>query len=287
MSLFLCTRRENVYNGTELEGGSGMNKEKVETLLPENCVVGGTLLCFECMDSTNDYLKNLALQGGKHGTVVLADGQTGGRGRMGRRFESPNGAGIYLSVLLRPACLPAEAVDLTAWAAVAVCDGLKVCCGVETDIKWTNDLLLHGRKLCGILTELVMDGEQPCIILGIGLNVTQSRAEFDVLGLGEIATSLAAEGVTVEREAVAASIIRSLDKMVAEFPHMRQAWLECYRERCVSVNKPVTILRGGEHYVAFALAVEEDFTLRVRRENGVEECLSAGEVSVRGLMGYQ
>ena len=271
----------------QLEGGSSVNEQNIRKLLPPELVLGRTMRCLECTGSTNDELKKLALRGGEHGTVVLADEQTGGRGRMGRRFESPAGAGVYLSALLRLGCPPAEALDLTAWVALAVCDALETCCGVRTDIKWTNDLLLNGRKLCGILTELVMDGATPCVILGIGLNVTQSRENFAALGLEQIATSLAAEGVTVEREELAAALIKALDGMMKEFPHKRQLWLGRYRERCITLNRPVTVLLGGERRTAFALAVEDDFTLRVRMEDGVEECLSAGEVSVRSLMGYE
>lgn len=269
------------------EGGSSVNESNIRKLLPEGLTLGKDIRCLACVDSTNDYLKRLALQGGEHGTVVLADGQTGGRGRMDRRFESPAGAGIYLSILLKLECEPSELVTLTAWTAVAVCDALETCCGVHADIKWTNDLLLDGRKLCGILTELVMEGDIPCVILGIGLNVAQSRADFAELGLEQIATSLSAEGVTVEREELSAAIIRSLDGMLNEFPQEWQRWLNRYRQRCVTLNRPVTVLKKETNYLAYALAVEDDFTLRVRRENGEEECLSAGEVSVRGLMGYQ
>lgn len=264
-----------------------MNEMSIRALLPVGSTIGKRILCLDRVDSTNDYLKKLALQGAEHGTVVLADGQSGGRGRMGRRFESPAGAGVYLSVLLRPECEPSEIVTLTAWAAVAVCDALEVCCGIRADIKWTNDLLLNGRKLCGILTELVMDRNMPCVVLGIGLNVVQSREDFDALGLGEIATSLAAEGVSrgVDREMLAAALITALDGMMKEFPQAKKQWLGRYRERCVTLNRPVSVHRTGETLNAFALAVEEDFSLRVRYENGGEECLSAGEVSVRGLLG--
>lgn len=264
-----------------------MNEESIRKLLPPGLVLGRTIHCLDDTGSTNDELKKLALRGGAHGTVVLADSQTAGRGRMGRRFESPAGAGVYLSVLLKPECEPSQLAALTAWAAVAVCDALETCCGVRADIKWTNDLLLNGRKLCGILTELVMDGETPCVILGIGLNVTQSREDFTTLGLDGIATSLDAEGVTAEREMLAATLITALDSMMMDFPHARRKWLSRYRERCITLNRPVTVLRNGTGRTAFALVVEEDFTLRVRWEDGEEECLSAGEVSVRGLMGYQ
>lgn len=264
-----------------------MNENTIRGLLPPGRTLGRDIHCLDCVGSTNDYLKELALQGAEHGTVALADRQSGGRGRMGRRFESPAGAGVYLSVLLKPNCPPDELVTLTAWAAVAVREAVENCCGVRPEIKWTNDLLLGGRKLCGILTELVMDGDTPCVVLGIGLNVTQSREDFAPLGLEDIATSLAAEGVTVEREALAAAVIAALDGMMEEFPREKERWLNRYREGCMTLNRPVTVHWKGESLAAFALAVEDDFTLRVRWEDGGEELLSAGEVSVRGLLGYQ
>ncbi len=106
------------------------------------------------VDSTNTEAKRLALKSAPDGTVVISDHQTGGRGRQGRSFSSPAGQGVYLTVLLRPNCTAQQLGLLTVMAAVAVCDAVEAACGVRPGIKWTNDLVLGGKKLCGILTEL-------------------------------------------------------------------------------------------------------------------------------------
>ena len=261
----------------------------ISALLPVPRPGRGEILCLETVDSTNTYLKKLAAEGAPAGTVVLAHQQTGGRGRRERQFLSPPG-GLYLSILLRPDCPPAQAVDLTAWTAVAVCDAVEQQCGVRPDIKWTNDLLLHGRKMTGILTEMGVEGESGAlqyVIAGIGINLRQSRADFDAVGLGEIATSLAMEGLDngLDRCALAARLIAALDRMGDQFPAARPQWLDRYRANCVTVGRPIRILRGEQSIPAQALAVEDDFSLRVRYADGREERISSGEVSIRGLMG--
>ena len=261
----------------------------ISALLPAPRPGRGEILCLETVDSTNTYLKKLAAEGAPAGTVVLAHQQTGGRGRRERQFLSPPG-GLYLSILLRPDCPPAQAVDLTAWTAVAACDAVEAQCGARPGVKWTNDLLLRGRKLAGILTEMGVEGESGAlqyIVAGIGINLRQSRADLQAAGLGEIATSLAAEGLDagLDRCALAARLIAALDGMAGQFPAQRARWLARYRADCVTVGRPVLILRGGQSVPALALAVEDDFSLRVRYADGREERVFSGEVSVRGLMG--
>ena len=135
---------------------------------------------FESLDSTNNYLKKLASGGAAEGTVVIADEQTAGRGRMGRSFASAPGCGIYMSMLLRPeGCTADCAPGLTAVAAVAVCRAIEKVCGRAPGIKWINDLYLRGKKICGILCESsVKDGRVNYAVLGIGLNVTTRAEEF-------------------------------------------------------------------------------------------------------------
>ena len=121
--------------------------------------MGSRLLCLDTIDSTNTEAKRQAMAGAPEGLVVLAEEQTGGRGRLGRSFQSPRGCGLYLTALLRPQLPPIEVVDFTAWVAVAVCDGIQAACGVRPRIKWTNDIVLEGKKLCGILTEMGLENE--------------------------------------------------------------------------------------------------------------------------------
>lgn len=265
-----------------------LNAQRIRSLLPEGVVLGGEIHCLDCVDSTNIYLKGLADQGAPHGTVVMAEEQTLGKGRKGRRFESLAGAGLYFSLLLRPCCELSDTVNLTPWAAVAVARAIRDSSGVCPDIKWVNDLLLNGRKLCGILTELSVNaaGGLDYAIVGIGINLTQSREDFAALGLGEIATSLAAEGLGgTDRSALAAALIAQLDILAAQFPKEKKDWLARYREGCVSTGRAVNVIRGEESRAAFALEIEEDFSLRVRYEDGSEESVNAGEVSIRGMMG--
>ncbi len=163
--------------------------------------VGRELVCLETVDSTNTEVKRRAAAGAAEGLAVLAEEQTAGRGRRGRSFQSLSGKGLYLSVLLRPAVSLAELSQLTAWTAVAVCRGIQSCCGAEPQIKWTNDILLNGKKLCGILTELELEAESAAlshVVVGLGVNVSQTAADFGP-ELADIATSLELEGFSVRR----------------------------------------------------------------------------------------
>ena len=253
------------------------------------CLVGRELLCLPTVDSTNSEVKRQALAGRAEGLAVFADGQTGGRGRRGREFESPSGKGLYCSVLLRPECTLDQLPQLTAWTAVAVCDGVEEVCGVRPGIKWTNDLVLEGRKLCGILTELGMEGESARLqyaVVGIGINVSQQAADFGP-GAAPVAISLAqALGKAPRRTDLAVALLRALDNMYRDFPDRRDSWYERYRRDCLTLGKQVRVLRGSETFTGVAEELAGDFSLIVRREDGTRETVNAGDVSVRGLFGY-
>ena len=140
-----------------------------------------TVECIDSVDSTNKSLRELADSGARDGTVLLANCQTAGRGRLGRAFVSPRDKGIYLSLLLRPRLAPRDTTALTAWTAVAARRAIKKVCGLDTGIKWVNDIVHNGRKLCGILTEMSVEGETGainCIIVGIGINVNETAEDF-------------------------------------------------------------------------------------------------------------
>ena len=251
--------------------------------------VGGHLVCLETVDSTNSEIKRRALAGAPDGLAVLAEGQTGGRGRRGRSFVSPPGKGLYLSVLLRPHCPLAEVPTLTAWSAVAVCDAVEAVCGIRPGIKWPNDVILEGRKLCGILTELELEAETAAlryVVVGIGVNISQTEADFGP-EVAPVAVSLAqALGKAPRRAEVARALLDSLDRLYAQFPQQRGDWLARYRADCLTVGKSIRVISGTGEREGTALGVEEDFSLRVAWKEGGEEVLSSGEVSVRGLLGY-
>lgn len=251
--------------------------------------IGSQLMCLDTIDSTNTECKRQAAAGAPEGLVVMAEEQTGGRGRRGRTFQSPKGKGLYLSALFRPNMEPARVSDLTAWVAVAVCDGIEACCGIRPQIKWTNDIILGGKKLVGILTEMGIESEINAldyVITGIGVNVNEAPEDFSP-EIREIAVSLSQElGRTVRRAELAAQIILALDRMYANYPEDRAEYLAKYRADCITTGHQVQLITPTTRRQAFALEIDDDFNLVVELYNGKKETVYAGEVSVRGMYGY-
>ena len=249
----------------------------------------GSRVCWlEEIDSTNLECRRLAEQGAQSGAVVLARAQSAGRGRRGRSFQSEQDLGMYLSVMLRPKEDMQTLSNLTAWVAVAVCDGVERATGVRPQIKWINDIILNGKKLGGILTELDLgkNGAIDHVVVGIGLNVNHSREDF-LPELRDMATSLAQElDAPPALPELAAAIVLALDEMVEHFPHDREACLEKYRAGCITTGKQVQLITPASREEGESLYIDEEFRLVVRMADGEERCVSAGEVSVRGMYGY-
>ena len=238
--------------------------------------------------STNDDLKALAKEGALHGTVLMAGSQTGGHGRLGRSFHSPEGSGIYMSLLIRPNCAPTELMHLTCAAAAAMCDAVEAAAGFRPGIKWTNDLVHGKRKLGGILTELGLNkkGMVDWAIVGIGINCTQAEEAFPE-DIRSIAGSLAmVTGETVDPAKVAAAMLENLYAMSCTLFSGRFVMFRQYRRDCVTLGKEVSILRGDTVTHATALDVDEEGALVVRHADGTLEAVNSGEVSVRGMYGY-
>ena len=233
----------------------------------------------ERLDSSNQTAKRLALAGAPHGTLVLAGQQSAGRGRMGRRFESPAGKGIYLSLVLRAPVPASEALGVTVGAAVAVARAVQKLCGIELGIKWVNDLYYQGKKVCGILTEAgtsVESGLLEWLVVGIGLNLTTTPADWPE-ELARTAGSLFPGGpAPVGRAALAGAIARELLALCPGFD-----CLDEYRARCFVPGHWVTVCAETETYAAKALAIDEEGRLVIQRENGRQEALRCGEVTTR------
>lgn len=241
---------------------------------------------FDTINSTNTYAKELAAQGALHGTVLIADRQTGGRGRMGRTFQSPGGMGVYMTVILRPQCAPQELMHLTCATAVAACNAVEKVTGLRPGIKWTNDLVCGGRKLAGILTELVILPQECCAVVGIGINCCQEGSDFPE-EIRSIAGSLTmAAGKPVNRACVAAALIDALHQMDQSLFSGKQTMLDIYRRDCITLGKDISILRADQVHYGHALSVDEEGALVVRFPDGHTEAVSSGEVSVRGMYGY-
>lgn len=251
--------------------------------------VGRKVLYYDRLDSTNNEIKRLSIDQVENGLAVIADCQTGGRGRRGRSFLSPAGKGLYLSVLMQPHCSVEELSMLTAWSAVALCRAVERACGVRPGIKWPNDLVLNRKKLCGILTELEWEaesGEFSCVIIGAGINVSQDEADFGP-EVAPIAISLAqALGTAPDRTELAARVIRSLNALYDDFPAQNAAYLDHFRRDCLTVGNPIKVISGAGERIGTATGISDDFGLTVRWEDGSTETLTSGEVSVRGLYDY-
>lgn len=232
-----------------------------------------------CIDSTNNLAKERALEGAPHGFLVAAAQQTGGRGRFGRQFFSPEGTGIYISFVLRPKIPAEKAVMITAMAAVAVARAIEKLVNADVKIKWVNDLYINGRKTCGILSEAAVDfetGFMQYVVLGIGVNV--GKIDFPE-ELRDIATSVFNETDTlVSRSHLIAEIANELESLWEGLEE--GLFMDEYRSRSNVIGRRVTVLRGAERFEADAVDIDEQGCLVVRTESGLQH-VGSGEISVK------
>ena len=230
--------------------------------------------------STNTLLKELALKGQAPGTVLIARRQSGGRGRLERRFSSPEG-GLYLSMLLAPKCSAEQSLSITPCTAVAVHRAVSALCGISADIKWPNDLLYNGRKICGILCESVFLNGSQLVILGVGLNVTTPQEAFPQELQDTAGSLLSLCGCAPSPDEAAAQLVAQLDEMYLRWQAEPCAFLDEYRQHCVSINRPVSLIRSGTALPAFSLDIDENYALVVEHPDGTRESISYGEVGLR------
>lgn len=254
-----------------------------------NCVysIGANYIWKEEIDSTNEEAKRLAAAGAVHGTVVAAGKQTKGKGRRGRTWESPEGDNIYLTILLRPDIEPQYASMMTLVAAFSAAKTVEKSTGASCQIKWPNDLVLNGKKICGILTEMSMDAHGIAyIIVGIGINVNMEHFPEEI---AHMATSLKREiGKQIDVNGLIASLLEEFEKDYHIFmDHLSlRPFLNEYNKRLANAGQQVQILSGPEKTLRFAHGIDESGALIVSDENGKMERIISGEVSVRGLYGY-
>ena len=262
-------------------------KERILACLPPDYPWADRLHWYDSVGSTNDVLKQLALNGAPEGTAVLAARQTNGHGRMGRSFHSPAGQGVYLSLLLRPDCKPNQLLHLTCAVGVAMCHALEESTGLRPGIKWTNDLVYGKRKLGGILTTLGLNaaGWVDYAITGIGINCFQKLSDFPPELQKTAASVSMLTGGPVAAEAVAASMLVQLHAMHDGLFCRKQQMMDSYRENCITLGQEISLVRGEEIRHGTALDVDMDGALVVDF-GGRKETVSSGEVSVRGMYGY-
>lgn len=233
-------------------------------------------------DSTNRYLKELAVAGAPEGTVIIAEKQNAGRGRLGRSFFSPEEKGIYMSILLRPEIDLERSVRITSMAAVAVARAIEQVCGLSAQIKWVNDIFLNNRKVCGILTEAginAIEGILDYAVLGIGINVGVMDFPEE---LQEIATSVSNEcGFAVSKEVLIDAVLKELEDW---YPTLWDgSFLEESKKRSILLGKEIQVVdethpEGG--YLAKAIDINELGNLIIERD-GSTRVLNSGEVSIR------
>ncbi|WP_304507048.1 biotin--[acetyl-CoA-carboxylase] ligase [Anaerotignum sp.] len=263
---------DTMYNDKEIAQGLETKK------------FGHPIFFYKITDTTNGCLRAAAVEGAPEGTIAVAEQMTAGRGRRGRHWEAPAGSGIWMSILLRPTIFPSEASVLTLLAGLAVCQALEEETGLSPQIKWPNDILLNGKKLVGILTEMDCEMQEThFVIVGIGINV--NTAEFPE-GVNDVATSLYLEsGRTFSRKNILQRVLLNFENLYEAFISSHSGFapfLSRYKEKCSTLNQEVRVI-GKETFFAQAVDITPEGELVViRKDNGKQEIVFSGEVSIRG-----
>ena len=263
-----------------------LSKSEIESRLDGGWI--GTRVYFaEEVDSTNTWGKRLAEEGAPHGTLIVADEQTQGRGRRGRSWKSPKGTNISMTLILRPDLEPSRASMLTIVMGLSVAQGLKELLELPIEIKWPNDAVLNGHKLCGILTEMSAQIDYiNYVVVGTGINVNLPEIPED---LKEIATSLLIEtGHTVNRAEVIGAVMQAFARNYESFIETGDlsGLRDAYNEILANRDRQVRVLDPKDPYEGVALGINPRGELLVRKEDGSVSEVYAGEVSVRGLYSY-
>ncbi len=249
--------------------------------------LGQTLYTADQLDSTNNQVKRLAEDGAPNGTVVIADEQTGGKGRRGRAWVTPPGATIAMSKLLRPGMEPSRAPMLTLVEGLSVAQAIHSLYGLDAMIKWPNDVVLSRKKVCGILTEMSAEVDYiNYIVIGIGINTNLDQFPPDLL---DRATSLKLElGRRVKRAPLVAAVLSAFEKNYETFCRTwnLEGLLKEYQKLLINRDAPVRVEDAGQSFTGIAGGIDEWGRLLVEKDDGETVRVSAGEVSVRGLYGY-
>lgn len=265
-----------------------LNPTEIKELLSTS-FIGKEIIYIDSVDSTNSYGKRMAEDDFTDGTVIIAEEQTSGRGRLGRSWVSPKGKGIWMTIMLKPDIKPDQASQITLIAAMAVLKGIKAICDMDIMIKWPNDIVVNGKKICGILTEMGAEIEKiNYLCVGIGINVNSDKSDFTDKAV-DIATSIKiAKGVTVERKKLIAKVLDVFESYYSAFL-MRgsvEFMVDEYKKSLANIGKEVRLITKDGEISAKAEDITAEGHLIVRLYDNTIMEISSGEVSVRGIYGY-
>lgn len=237
---------------------------------------------FDTIDSTNKKAKELANEGATHGTLVIANEQTAGKGRYGRNFESPKDSGIYMSIILKPSKLAYQVPTIiTSYAAVVVKKVVEDLTGKQLGIKWVNDLFLENKKVCGILTEAITDfesGMMEWIVLGIGLNVSTESDVFSEEVSQKARAIFEEESVQINRNELVASIMSTFLTLHKELNEADM--MQCYKENSIVIGKKVLIQQGKKEFFVTVRDIDIQGQLIIETESGEVKSFNSGEIRV-------
>ncbi len=232
---------------------------------------------FKTLPSTNLTAKEMGLGGEKTGTLIIAEGQTAGKGRLGRNFYSPENTGVYFSLILRPTVKPEDTVLITALAGVSVCQAITEVCSKKPEIKWVNDVFVEGKKVAGILAETVFVGGLPLTVLGIGINLFSPKSGFPE-DIKDIAGFLFNTKKTDIKEKI---IAITVNRFMTEYGDILNPKIpEKYREFSLIIGKDIIYFQNGKKFSAKVLDIDNRCNLIVRLKDGTTEKLSTGEITI-------
>ena len=268
------------------EGETELSKEKIEKDMHTQWA-GRNMIYLENTDSTNVQVKYLAEKGAARGTVVVAESQSAGRGRRGRKWESPAGSNLYFSLLLRENIVPEKASMLTLVMGLAVREAIAQVCGIEPKIKWPNDIVIDGRKIAGILTEMFFEEDKSAyVIIGTGINIKAQNFAPQLEDKAAFLENTCKEPVS--RETLLAKILECFEEKMSLFIKTMDLSLvrDNYNAALVNCGREVRVLDPAGEYTGIAQGINEEGELLVLRPDETLDRVYAGEVSVRGVYGY-
>lgn len=255
--------------------------DDIQSQLSTDTIVGNDIRVFRETASTNQLVDQMGLSGEKEGLVVFAESQSKGRGRLGRKWVSPPNKGLWFSVLLRPPLRPPEMTQLTVIAATALARSIREITQLKPDIKWPNDILIHGRKVAGVLTEMSAEPDRVLhAVLGIGVDVNLEQSDLPS-ELHSIATSLSMEsGQSVLRSSLAVSLLRALDQdykriLNGAFQEVAEEW----EAQCITLGKRVRIHQMNQTIEGYAESLDNEGALMIRNASGHLERITGGDVT--------